>query len=75
MPYRKNFLHPHKPSTNTAVAHKLARKVYFMMTRGEAFVDQRQQRYEALQLQRSVAARKRWAKDLGFVINLGPTTV
>ena len=24
-----------KPSANTAVAHKLARMVYFMMTRGE----------------------------------------
>jgi hypothetical protein len=48
---------------------------YFMMTRGKAFVDQRQQRYEAQQLQRRVAALKRWSKDLGFVINLGPTTV
>jgi transposase len=31
-----------KPPANTAVAHKLARMVYFMLTRGEAFVDQRQ---------------------------------
>jgi transposase len=72
---QKNFLRPHKPSANTTVAHKLVRRVYFMMTCGEAFVDQRQQRYEAQQLQRRVAALKRWAKDLGFVISLGPTTV
>jgi hypothetical protein len=63
-----------KPSANTAVAHKLARMVYFMMTRGEAFVDQGQQRYEELQLQRSVAALKRRAKDLGFVISPVATT-
>lgn len=36
-----------KPRANTATAHKLARMVYFMLTRGEAFVDQGQQRYEA----------------------------
>jgi transposase len=74
MPFRKNFLHPQKRSANTALAHKLARMVYFMMTCGEAFVDQRQQRYEALQLQRSVAALKRRAKDRGFVISPVTTT-
>jgi transposase len=56
-----------KPSANTAVAHKLARMVYFMLTRGEEFVDQGQQRYEE-QHQRSVAALKRRATNLGFVI-------
>ena len=44
------------PRANTAVAHKLARRVYFMLTRGEDFVDQGQQRYEEQQHQRSVAA-------------------
>jgi hypothetical protein len=29
-----------------AASHKLARMVYFMLTRGEAFVDQGQQRDE-----------------------------
>lgn len=57
-----------KPSANTAVAHKLARMVYFMLIRGEEFVDQRQQRYEQQQLQRSVAALKRRATALGFAI-------
>ena len=57
-----------KPSANTAVAHKLARMGYYMLTRGEEFVDQGQQRYEELQLVRSVAALKRRASALGFVI-------
>jgi transposase len=42
--------------------------VYFMLTRGEAFVDQGQQHYEEQQRQRSVAALKRRATALGFVV-------
>ena len=57
-----------KPGANTAVAHKLARMVYFMLTRGEEFVDQGQQRYEEQQLARSVAALRRRAKTLGFEV-------
>ena len=61
--------------TNAAAAHqlKLARMVYFMLTRGETFVDQGQSRYEDQQRQRSIAALKRRAAALGFQIN--PTTV
>lgn len=54
---------------NTATAHKLARMVYFMLTRGEAFVDQGQQRDEEQQRQRSIAALKCRAAALGFQIN------
>ena len=61
-----------KPRANTAVAHKLARMIYFMITRGEDFVDQGQQRYEEQQRQRSIAALKRRAADLGF--QQSPTT-
>ena len=43
--------------------------VYFMLTRGEAFVDQGQQRYEAQQSERSVAALKRRAAALGLQLN------
>jgi len=57
-----------KPSANTAVAHKLARMVYFMLTRSEEFVDQGQQRYEEQQHTRSVAALKRRALALGFEV-------
>ncbi|SKD05560.1 IS110 family transposase [Paraburkholderia hospita] len=64
--YRRLCMRMDRPRANTAVAHKLARMVYFMLTRGEAFVDQGRQRYEAQQQQRSVAALKRRAKALGF---------
>jgi transposase len=60
-----------KPRANTAVAHKLARMVYFMLTCGEAYVDQGQQHYEEQQRQRSIAALKRRAAALGF--NITPT--
>ena len=58
-----------KPRANTAVAHKLARMVYYMLTRGEAFVDKGQQHYEEQQRQRSIAALKRRAAALGFEIS------
>lgn len=73
--YRRMCARMDKPSANTAVAHKLARMVYFMMTRGEEFVDQGQQRYEDQQHQRSVAALKRRATALGYVINPVTTAV
>jgi transposase len=59
-----------KLSANTATAHKLARMVYFMLTRGEAFVDQGQQRYEEQQRERNIASLKRRAAALGFQLNL-----
>lgn len=72
--YRRLCSRMDKPRANTATAHKLARMVYFMLTRGEAFVDQGQQRYEEQQRQRSIAALKRRATALGFQINpLGAT--
>lgn len=43
--------------------------VYYMLTRGEAFVDQGQRHYEEQQRQRSVAALKRRAAALGFAIS------
>ncbi len=42
--------------------------LYFMITRGEDFVDRGQQQYEEQQRQRSIAALKRRAADLGFYI-------
>ncbi|MEO7051889.1 MAG: IS110 family transposase, partial [Rhodanobacter sp.] len=58
-----------KPRANTAVAHKLARLVYFMLTRGQAYVDEGQQRYEERQRQRSITALKHRAALLGFEVN------
>jgi transposase len=70
--YRRLCSRMDKPRANTATAHKLARMLYFMLTRGEAFVDQGQQRYEEQQRARSIAALKRRAAALGFQLN--PTT-
>ena len=67
--YRRLCARMDKPRANTATAHKIARMVYFMLTRGEAFVEQGQQRYEEQQRQRSVAALRRRASALGFTLN------
>lgn len=66
--YRRLCSRMDKPRANTAVAHKLARMVYFMLTRGEAYVDQGRERYEEQQRQRSLGALKRRAAALGFQI-------
>ena len=52
----------------TAIFLQFRVLVYFMLTRGEAFVDQGQQRYEEQQRQRSIGALKRRAAALGFQI-------
>jgi len=67
--YRRLCTRMDKPSANTATAHKLARMVYFMLTRGEAYVDEGQQRYEEQYRQRSIAALKRRAAAMGFQIS------
>jgi transposase len=67
--YRRLCTRMDKPRANTAVAHKLARMVYFMLTRGEAYVDKVQQHYEDQQRQRSIAALRRRAAALGYQIN------
>lgn len=70
--YRRLCSHMDKPRANTATAHKLARMVYFILTRGEDFVAQGPQRYEEQQRQRSIAALKRRAAALGVDINPMP---
>jgi transposase len=72
--YRRMCARMDKPRANTALAHKLARMVYFMLTRGEDYVDQGQQHYEEQQRQRSIAALRRRAADLGFAITPAATT-
>jgi hypothetical protein len=72
--YRRLFARIDKPRANTTLAHKLARMVYFMLTRGEDYVDQGQQHYEDQQRQRSIAASRRRAADLGFAISPAATT-
>lgn len=72
--YRRLCTRMDKPRANTAVAHKLARMVYFMLTRGEEYVDRGRERYEAQQRERSVAALKRRATALGFELLPAATT-
>ncbi len=72
--YRRLRSRMDKPRANTAAAHKLARMVYYMLTRGDAFVDQGLKQYEDQQRERSVAALKRRAANLGFQLNpVAPT--
>src|SRR6185436_15207108 len=66
--YRRLCSRMDKPRANTAVAHKLARMVFFMLTRGQDYVDQGRERYEVQQRQRTIAALKRRAAALGFQI-------
>ena len=50
----------------TAAAHKLARLVYLMLTRGEEYVDQGQQYYEERYRERVVRGLAKKAADLGM---------
>lgn len=63
------------PLANTAVAHGLARTVYFMLTRGEAFVEQGQQYREEQHRQRNVDAPRRRGTALRFQITPTEPTV
>lgn len=73
--YRRLCARMDKPRANTAVAHKLARMVYFMLTRGEDYVDQGRERYESQQRDRSIATLKRRAAALGFQLSPTATAV
>ena len=55
-----------KPKAITASAHKLARLVYFMLTKGQAFVEAGQDQYEERHRQRVVQNLTRRAQQLGF---------
>jgi transposase len=63
------------PGANTAVVHGLARTVYFMLTRGEAFVEQGQTYCEEQHRQRSIDAPRRRATALRFQITPTAPTV
>lgn len=54
----------------TATAHKLARLIFAMMTKGEEYVERSQQQYEESFRNRTLAYLKRKAKALGYRIEL-----
>ena len=50
----------------TAAAHKLARLIYTMLTKGEEYMDQGQEYYEERYRQRVVQHLSKRAANLGF---------
>ena len=55
-----------KPKAIKAAAHKLARLIYTMLTKGTEYVDQGQDYYEQQYRQRVVANLQRRATALGY---------
>jgi transposase len=64
-----------KPKAIKATAHKLARLVYTMLTKGEQYVDRGQDYYEQQYQKRVVNNLQRRAKELGFTLTPNLQTV
>jgi hypothetical protein len=64
-----------KPKAITASAHKLARLVYFILTRGQSFVEAGQDEYEERYRQRVVQNLTRRAQQLGFQLTPQETSL
>jgi transposase len=64
--YRRMCARMDKPKAVTAAAHKLARLIYVMLTRGEEYTDQGQQYYEERYRERVVRQLNKRANQLGF---------
>lgn len=61
------------PKAITAVAHKLARLIYFLITKGVQYVEIGEKAYEQRHQARVIANLQRRAKELGFVLTSMPT--
>lgn len=64
--YRRLCGRMDKPRAITACAHKLARLIYSLVTKGEEYVDQGQAHYEERYRQRVVKSLTKRAEQLGF---------
>ncbi|QWF69612.1 IS110 family transposase [Methylomonas paludis] len=64
--YRRLCARMDKPRAITACAHKLARLIYALLTKGEEFVDKGQQYYEERYRQRVVNSLNKRAEQLGM---------
>ena len=64
--YRRLCARMDKPKAVTAAAHKLARLIYAMLTRGQPYTDQGQAYYEERYRERVVANLNRRAQQLGL---------
>jgi hypothetical protein len=71
--YRRLCSRMDKPRANTAAAHKLARLIYFMLTKGQAYVDQGEAQFEERHRQRVLTSLKRKAATLGMQLVPVPT--
>lgn len=70
--YRRLCARMDKPRAITACAHKLARLIYTMLTKGEEYVDQGQAQYEERYRQRVVQNLTKKAEKLGFQLVPAP---
>ena len=61
-----------KPKAVTAAAHKLARLIYTMLTRGEEYTDRGQQYYEDRFRERVVRQLAKRARELGMELVANP---
>jgi transposase len=67
--YRRMCARMDKGKAVTAAAHKLARLVYIMLTRGEEYVDKGQQYYEERYRERVVRGLAKKAAELGLQLS------
>jgi len=72
--YRRLCARMDKPRAVTACAHKLARLIYTMVTKGEEYVDQGQAHYEERYREKVVKSLARKASQLGFQLVPMPET-
>jgi transposase len=70
--YRRLCARMDRPRAITACAHKLARLIYTMLTRGEEYVDQGQAQYEERYRQRVIRTLSKKAEKLGFQLVPAP---
>jgi transposase len=70
--YRRMCARMDKAKAVTAAAHKLARLVYIMLTRGEEYTDQGQQYYEERYRERVVRQLSKRARELGMELVPNP---
>lgn len=63
-----------KPKAITAAAHKLARLIYTMLTKGQDYVDQGQDYFEERYRERVIRQLSQRAAKLGLQVTAAPTT-
>lgn len=64
--YRRLCARMDKPKAVTAAAHKLARLIYTMLTRGEEYTDQGQEQYELQYRERAMRNLAKRAEQMGM---------